>query len=615
MDVLEHALRYAKNGYRVIPIGRGQKSPPIAKWQELATTDHDTITSWWSGPYKGCGIGIATGRWNDRTLFVLDIDDREGKSGSDTLHELEQHHGQLPDTLSVQTGSGGRHLYFVTDQQIPNSASLLGPGIDIRGHGGQVLAPPTIHPNGKPYVWMIDCPKQPAEAPEWLVMLLHRQAPPPTPQQVRDVFLENDAKDSPAARYNASTTWDQLLTADGWHCARIDASGEKHWVRPGKDDREGTSATTMWQGHDILRVFTTSIPNLAPGAYSRFGYTAAVHYNGDRSTFAKELIKTNQPPTPPIQQADELIESIFINWSTFWTQDFKSEEWIAKPIIPRHHHVALYAKGGTGKSLVALWIAYRLATGQELFGETQPPFSILYVDYEMSQQLLHERLTQMGATVDTDLSRLHYALLPPLHPLDTADGAKQICDIARLVQAELVIIDTFGRAVQGEENSSDTIRNYYRHTGLALKAEGRGVLRIDHAGKDAARGQRGSSGKNDDVDLVWELLKDDNGLTIKRHKHRHQWIPERVHMQLGKGHDFITIGTKGRDTWDVALEVLTKLGVAQLSQNQAYAKVKAHFADMKQDMPFNEKQFRAAYKHVVDQATQQAAEQGLSETF
>ena len=86
-------------------------------------------------------------------------------------------------------------------------------------------------------------------------------------------------------------------------------------------------------------------------------------------------------------------------------------------------------------------------------------------------------------------------------------------------------------------------------------------------------------------------------------------------MQLGKGHDFITIGTKGRDTWDVALEVLTKLGVAQLSQNQAYAKVKAHFADMKQDMPFNEKQFRAAYKHVVDQATQQAAEQGLSETF
>lgn len=615
MDVLEHALRYAKNGYRVIPIGRAQKSPPIAKWQELATTDPDTITAWWSGPYKGCGIGIATGKWNGRTLFVLDIDDREGKSGSDTLHDLEQQHGPLPDTLSVQTGSGGRHLYYVTDEPIPNSASLLGPGIDIRGHGGQVLAPPTIHPNGRPYTWMLDAPKTPAEAPPWLITLLHRQAPAPTPQQVRDVFLHEDTKDSPAARYNDSTTWDQLLSADGWHCTRIDASGEKHWVRPGKDHREGTSATTGWQGHDICRVFTTAITNLPPGAYSRFGYTAAMHYNNDRSAFARELIKTQLPPTPPVKQAEELAESIFINWSTFWTQDFKAEEWIAKPIIPRHHHVAMYAKGGTGKSLLALWLAYRLATGQELFGETQPPFSILYVDYEMSQQLLHERLTQMGATADTDLTNLHYALLPPLNPLDTAEGAKQICDIARLVQAELVIIDTFGRAVQGEENSSDTIRNYYRHTGLALKAEGRGVLRIDHAGKDAARGQRGSSGKNDDVDLVWELLRDDTGLTIKRHKHRHQWIPERVHMTLGTGHDFLTLGTKGRETWDVALEVIHRLDAVKLTQNQAVARIKAHYTETKTEMPFTEKQLRTAHKHAVTEAEAQANEQALYEKF
>lgn len=619
MEILEHALRYARNGYRVIPIGRGQKSPPIPKWQEVATTDPDTITAWWSGPYRGCGIGIATGTWNGRTLFVLDIDDRDGKSGSDTLHDLEQRHGQLPETLSVQTGSGGRHLYYVTDQPIPNSASLLGPGIDIRGHGGQVLAPPTIHPNGKPYAWMIDSPKHPADAPQWLITLLQRQHTPPTPATTNtdhhDPFLHDDPKDSPAARYNDSTTWEQLLAADGWHCVRIDASGEKHWVRPGKDQREGTSATTGWQGQDMLRVFTTSITNLPPGAYSRFGYTAAVHYNGDRSAFARELTKTQLPTTPPIKQAEELAESIFINWSTFWTQDFKAEEWIAKPIIPRHHHVAMFAKGGTGKSLVALWIAYRLATGQELFNETQTPFNILYVDYEMSQQLLHERLTQMGATPDTDLSRLHYALLPPFNPLDTAEGAKQICDIARLVQAELVIIDTFGRAVQGEENSSDTIRNYYRHTGLALKAEGRGVLRIDHAGKDAARGQRGSSGKNDDVDLVWELLRDDTGLTIKRHKHRHQWIPERVHMTLGTGHDFLTLGTKGRETFEVALEVIYKLDLVKLTQNQAVARIKAHYQDQKTEMPFNEKQFRAAHRKAAEQAEAQAHERALDEQF
>jgi hypothetical protein len=55
----------------------------------------------------------------------------------------------------VITGSGGRHIYFLTDAPIRNEASgKLGQGIDVRGIGGQVLAPPTVHPNGKTYEWV-----------------------------------------------------------------------------------------------------------------------------------------------------------------------------------------------------------------------------------------------------------------------------------------------------------------------------------------------------------------------------------------------------------------------------------------------------------------------------
>ena len=150
MSVLQTALAYAKQDIRVIPIKQGEKRPPMQGWQNAATSDPTTITQWFEGQFKDCGLGIATGAFRDRYLVVIDIDDRPEFSGSETLADLEQLNGKLPDTVEVITGSGGRHIYFLTDLPIRNEASgRLGVGIDIRGVGGQVLAPPTRHPNGK----------------------------------------------------------------------------------------------------------------------------------------------------------------------------------------------------------------------------------------------------------------------------------------------------------------------------------------------------------------------------------------------------------------------------------------------------------------------------------
>ena len=576
MSVLQTALAYANKGIRVVPIKQGEKRPPMQGWQNAATSDPTTIRTWFEGQFKDCGLGIATGDFRNRYLIVIDIDDREQFSGSDTLADLEELNGKLPETVEVITGSGGRHIYFLTDQPIRNEASgRLGVGIDIRGIGGQVLAPPTVHPNGKTYEWVEGrsiAEHKPADMPLWMVLILTEKPAddiPMTYESTANILTE----EGPASRYCAATTWPDLLRQDGWTLAHIDQSGEAHWIRPGKDIREGTSATTGWQGKDIIRVFTTSITNLPAGAYTRFGYTAAMHHNNDRSAFAKKLLQEGKALVPVEQPA--ITDNILINWQDFWNQSFPAEDWLIEPIIPRNQLVVIFAPGGTGKSLLALYIAAALATGKEIFAEPKPPTNVLYMDYEMSQAVLYERLTAMGYNKDGDLTRLHYASLPPIGSLDKPEGAKQICDLARACQAELVIIDTFARAVEGAENDADTVRNFYRWTAINLKQEGRSLMRIDHAGKDLKKGARGTSAKNDDVDLVWQMTKVDGQLVLLRQKHRHTWIPERINLTIHDQHKMFTQDIKGGERLDQALKMLNELNIdPTISLDAMWAEVK-----------------------------------------
>jgi hypothetical protein len=607
MSVLQTALAYAKQDIRVIPIKQGEKRPPMQGWQNAATSDSATIRTWFEGQFKDCGLGIATGEFRNRYLIVIDIDDRPEFSGSDTLKDLEQLHGQLPDTVEVITGSGGRHIYFLTDAPIRNEASgRLGVGIDVRGIGGQCVSPPSVHPNGKTYEWVEGksiANTPPADMPLWMVLILtekHTDDIPMTYESTANILTE----EGPASRYCAATTWPELLRQDGWTLAHIDQSGEAHWIRPGKDIREGTSATTGWQGKDIIRVFTTSIPNLPAGAYTRFGYTAAMHHNGDRSAFAKKLLQEGKALVPVTQPA--ITDNILINWQDFWTQSFPAEDWLIEPIIPRNQLVVIFAPGGTGKSLLALYIAAALATGKEIFAEPKPPTSVLYMDYEMSQAVLYERLTAMGYNGDTDLSRLHYASLPPIGSLDKPEGAKQICDLARTCQAELVIIDTFARAVEGAENDADTVRNFYRWTAMNLKQEGRSLMRIDHAGKDLKKGARGTSAKNDDVDLVWQMTKVDGQLVLIRQKHRHTWIPERINLIIHDQAQMFTQDIKGGERLGQAMKMLEELNIdPTLSQDAMWTLVKDRAENI---YKVSRKTTRLAHKQRKDQADENLLE-------
>jgi hypothetical protein len=141
-----------------------------------ATTDRDRIDRYWSR-WPLANIGVPTGAANGIT--VLDIDPRNG--GDHSLIVLEQQHEPLPPTARNRTGSGGEHILFAHIPGVRNSASKLGAGIDVRGDGGYVVMPPSLHKSGNRYE--ITCGLPIAAAPDWLVKKLvsgqHRGPAPP----------------------------------------------------------------------------------------------------------------------------------------------------------------------------------------------------------------------------------------------------------------------------------------------------------------------------------------------------------------------------------------------------------------------------------------------------
>jgi hypothetical protein len=222
----------------------------------------------------------------------------------------------------------------------------------------------------------------------------------------------------------------------------------------------------------------------------------------------------------------------YIDWSAFWSTDPTEQPWLYEPILAHGRGHAIYAAKKQGKSLVMLSLAAHLSQ--------QPNIIVIYLDYEMTEADLFERLEDMGYGPDSDLSQLRYALLPSIPPLDSRDGGLELAKMVDIEQHKhpdahiVVIIDTYGRAVVDPESSADTTRAFYRWTGLELKRRHVTWSRLDHSGKDKARGQRGSSAKGDDVDIIWELnLLPNEDITLKCTAARMSWVPDDVYLIRG----------------------------------------------------------------------------------
>lgn len=132
------ALRYARAGWPVFPCQPGAKVPfPHSRGCKDATTDQEVVTSWWSRCPEA-NIGLATG---DPGPDVVDFDVKKGAPGRATYERLRDAGLLVGCHATVTTPSGGFHLYYLGSDQ--GNGSLTRHGVDFRGRGGYVLAPPS----------------------------------------------------------------------------------------------------------------------------------------------------------------------------------------------------------------------------------------------------------------------------------------------------------------------------------------------------------------------------------------------------------------------------------------------------------------------------------------
>jgi hypothetical protein len=143
--LLEAALSYAERGWKVFPVRPGSKAPPLTPHGlKDATTDPAAIRKWW-GQWPDANVAIATGPGSKLLVVDIDVDPEKGVNGLSSMEDLEAVGCAFPETLAVRTPRGGLHLYYAYDgAEIGNSAGKVAPGIDIRGTGGYVLAPPSV---------------------------------------------------------------------------------------------------------------------------------------------------------------------------------------------------------------------------------------------------------------------------------------------------------------------------------------------------------------------------------------------------------------------------------------------------------------------------------------
>jgi hypothetical protein len=147
-DRLHQALTYRRRGFSVIPIKSKDKRPMVA-WESYQKEPASEATiKHWIESWPNANIGLVTGAISD--CIVIDLDSDEARDKVKSLvgdYDLQA----VPRT---RTGKGWQLFFKHPEVSIPNRTGVL-PNMDVRGDGGYVVVPPSIHPNGKEYTWEV----------------------------------------------------------------------------------------------------------------------------------------------------------------------------------------------------------------------------------------------------------------------------------------------------------------------------------------------------------------------------------------------------------------------------------------------------------------------------
>lgn len=539
---LAGALDAAARGWKLIRLEPAGKVP-AGKWRGRETNDPGTVRSWFRGdaePNYGI-VADASG------LLILD-EDTPG-----ALDAWAAYVGvDLPATFTVATGKG-RHRYYVAggvDYGNGTPFKAAGFDVDVRG-AGYVVGPGSVH-GATGALYTVTDDRDPVAVPAGLHAYLTR--PPERP-------LERTVTPAPVGDASGMGSW---LTAavrgvlsDLAACQSVPPGAEPRWDRATyaaarrlvelSNGSHGTYPLDQARADYLATAPTDATFGHAQHAHKwddavREGGTAEppAPREDDRLTAAEAAaFTTGAPLQDPVASEPAAPRGRFapLDWTDVLTGPPPAEDWVLWPLAERGQSVSLYSAPKVGKSLLMLDLLADACAGRPVLGRRPaPPLRVLYLDAENTRKDLRKRLHDLGAEPDA-LAGLVYLSFPPLAPLDTARGATELLELVDRHRPDLVVIDTVSRFIDGPENDADTWLNVYRLALAPLKARQVAVIRLDHAGKDADRGERGSSAKNGDVDASWQLTHDEGRQTrtLTRKLTRTGNGPERLVLNVETG--------------------------------------------------------------------------------
>lgn len=482
-EMLEAAIRYSRLGLSVIPLHG--KRPFFDDWYDVASRDEKTLEKWWTQSPDN-NIGIATGIKSN--VFVVDIDPRHG--GDETYDSLVMKHGQPPSTWEVVTGSGGRHIYYRMPNFAVGNHAGLWPGIDIRGTRGQVVGPPSIHPDThQPYTWdfLRELEEEPvSDAPDWVLDALaakvqrrpgHEPIGVKIPKGVQHHTLVSLAGRLRSMGLNEEEILPALLAVNRNRC-----------TEPGEEDNIRAIAKSMmrYQPHERnLYAVANTVWRIAGSLEKQ----ADIDKQEMKPIDALSLIKA--PPAEPHMVVADLL----------------------------HNGLTIFAgPPKAGKSWFTLQLALAVAQNGMVAGswKVSSPGGVAYWALEESPSRTGNRIRRLTDTPDVTLQNIEF--LYEAKPLLNG-GLEQIERYLKHRRPNLVVIDTLlaicrGTSGPGSRRSDVMAEDYQRIAVLQKLAHAcqTAIVVVHHnakyaTGGDVIQGVAGSVGTTAAADCIWGMSR------------------------------------------------------------------------------------------------------------
>jgi hypothetical protein len=476
-DLLEAALSYAARAWRVIPLHNITESgcsckrpecesqgkhPRVKDWPKDATTDTEKIRGWWK-MWPLANVGIATGLASG--LCVIDVDVARG--GDDSLWVLQEELGKFPRTVESLTGGGGRHLLFDPRGAVVGcSSDKLGPGVDVRGDGGLIVAPPSGHISGKCYIWEASSAPgliELAPLPAGLVALL-RQVPGTRVRSSDELLIPEGRRNSTLAAL-AGVMRRRAFSAPAIYLALSEEN--KTRCKPPLDEVE--------------------VRNIAR-SYGRY-------QPGDPI-----LGEPKSASGPQIWKPDDLIAA-----------DLPEPESFLSTVLTRGEVALIAGRRGVGKTYLTLFMAQQIALGKPFGHMVTRPGRVLYLSQEMSEVAIRKRIRKLfRPEALEEISKRLRILCKHQVRLDSDEGAEALAKLIGADRFDIAFIDAL-RDVKGglKENSNDEMGTLMVRLRDAVAGPCNVcIVVLHHKGKpgehDTDRGGRGASALEDvPVDVIY----------------------------------------------------------------------------------------------------------------